>query len=201
MGIALVAAAFVRTATSSARYLHRGQSARFREWTQHASLCPDAPAPSVGLGTGRSRRRAGPPISLHGLWLLVVAVVVASYVLGAFGWLPDDPQAINVGLITRAIHPGHLLAPTFLGRDLKARLILGIQAYFLAGLLAITFPSPAEAFSVSSRGTRAAGSIRSSRTSTTSSTRSAPGADPARDRRIQPDILLLMVVVASPACR
>jgi peptide/nickel transport system permease protein len=69
----------------------------------------------------------------------VVAVVVASYLLGAFGWLPDDPQAMNVGLINAApFTSGHLLGTDFLGRDLQARLILGIQAYFLPGLLAIT---------------------------------------------------------------
>src|SRR5437660_7389528 len=71
--------------------------------------------------------------------LLVVAVVVASYLLGALGWLPHDPQAMNVGLINAApLTPGHLLGTDFLGRDLQARLILGIQAYFLPGLLAIT---------------------------------------------------------------
>lgn len=74
-----------------------------------------------------------------GYGLLVVALVLASYLLGAFGWLPHDPQAINVGLINAApFTPGHLLGTDFLGRDLQARLILGIQAYFLPGLLAIT---------------------------------------------------------------
>src|SRR5260370_5991789 len=84
--------------------------------------------------------RAGPLALLYtGYGLLVVAVVVASYVLGAFGWLPDDPQAMNVGLINAApFTPGHLLGTDFLGRDLQARLILGIQAYFLPGLLAVT---------------------------------------------------------------
>lgn len=74
-----------------------------------------------------------------GYGLLVVALVLASYLLGAFGWLPHDPQAMNVGLINAApFTPGHLLGTDFLGRDLQARLILGIQAYFLPGLLAIT---------------------------------------------------------------
>src|SRR5205809_7496207 len=58
---------------------------------------------------------------------------------GALGWLPHDPQAMNVGLINAApFTSGHLLGTDFLGRDLQARLILGIQAYFLPGLLAIT---------------------------------------------------------------
>src|SRR5256885_6921933 len=74
-----------------------------------------------------------------GYGLLVVAMVVASYMLGALGWLPDDPQAMNVELINAApFTPGHPLGTDFLGRDLQARLILGIQAYFLPGLLAIT---------------------------------------------------------------
>jgi peptide/nickel transport system permease protein len=73
-----------------------------------------------------------------GYGLLVVALVLASYVLGALGWLPHDPQAIDVGLINAApFTPGHLLGTDFLGRDLQSRLILGIQAYFLPGLLAI----------------------------------------------------------------
>jgi len=64
---------------------------------------------------------------------------VASYLLGAFGWLPRDPQAMDVGLINAApFTSGHPLGTDFLGRDLQARLILGIQAYFLPGLLAIT---------------------------------------------------------------
>src|SRR5439155_27386590 len=68
-----------------------------------------------------------------------VALVLASYLLGALGWLPHDPQAMNVGLINAApLTRGHLLGTDFLGRDLQARLTLGIQAYFLPGLLAIT---------------------------------------------------------------
>src|SRR5437899_10516946 len=33
--------------------------------------------------------------------------------------------------------PGHALGTDFLGRDMLSRLILGIQAYFLPGLLAV----------------------------------------------------------------
>src|SRR5438128_4609307 len=74
-----------------------------------------------------------------GYGLLVVALVLASYLLGAFGWLPHDPQAMNVALINAApFTSGHLLGTDFLERDLQARLLLGIQASFLPGLLAIT---------------------------------------------------------------
>jgi peptide/nickel transport system permease protein len=73
-----------------------------------------------------------------GYGLLVLALVLASYLLGAFGWLPYDPRAMNVELINAApFTPGHPLGTDFLGRDLQARLIIGIQAYFLPGLLAI----------------------------------------------------------------
>jgi len=73
-----------------------------------------------------------------GYGLLVLALVLASYLMGAFGWLPHDPRAMNVGLINTApFASGHLLGTDFLGRDLQSRLILGIQAYFLPGLLAI----------------------------------------------------------------
>ena len=74
-----------------------------------------------------------------GYGLLVVALVGVSYVLGAFNWLPHDPQAMNVALLNAPpLTPGHLLGTDFLGRDMQSRLILGIQAYFLPGLLAIT---------------------------------------------------------------
>ena len=70
--------------------------------------------------------------------LLVVVLVLASYLMGAFGWLPHDPQQMDVGLINAApFTSGHLLGTDFLGRDLQSRLIIGIQAYFLPGLLAI----------------------------------------------------------------
>src|SRR5712675_233079 len=60
-----------------------------------------------------------------GYGLLVVALVLASYLLGAFGWLPHDPQAMDIGLINAApFTPGHPLGTDFLGRDLQARLVL-----------------------------------------------------------------------------
>jgi peptide/nickel transport system permease protein len=65
--------------------------------------------------------------------------VFASYLVGAFGWLPHDPQAMNVALINApAFTAGHPLGTDFLGRDLLSRLVLGIQAYFVPGLLAVT---------------------------------------------------------------
>jgi peptide/nickel transport system permease protein len=73
-----------------------------------------------------------------GYGVVVVALVFASYLVGALGWLPHDPRAMNVALINApAFTPFHLLGTDFLGRDLLSRLVLGIQAYFLPGLLAV----------------------------------------------------------------
>jgi peptide/nickel transport system permease protein len=84
-------------------------------------------------------RRAEPlDVAYIGYGLAVVALVFASYLAGAFGWLPHDPQAVNVALLNAPPGtPGHPLGTDFLGRDIATRLILGIQAYFLPGLLAV----------------------------------------------------------------
>src|SRR3989454_11369345 len=73
-----------------------------------------------------------------GYGLLVVSLVLVSYVLGVFGWLPHDPEQIRFDLLNAPPgSAGHLLGTDFLGRDILSRLIVAIQAYFLPGLLAI----------------------------------------------------------------
>lgn len=70
--------------------------------------------------------------------LVVVTLVVVSYILGAFNLLPHDPQEINLDLLMAP--PGnasYLLGTDFMGRDILSRLVMGIQAYFLPGILAI----------------------------------------------------------------
>lgn len=70
--------------------------------------------------------------------LVVVLMVFGSYLLGASGWLPYDPQAIDMDLLNAPPNTqGHLLGTDFMGRDILSRLILAIQAYFLPGLLAV----------------------------------------------------------------
>ena len=70
--------------------------------------------------------------------LFIVALVLGSYVLGALHLLPHDPQEINLELLMAAPNTaGHLLGTDFMGRDILSRLIIGIQAYFLPGTLAI----------------------------------------------------------------
>jgi len=73
-----------------------------------------------------------------GYGVLIVTLVVVSYLLGSFNLLPRDPQEIDLGLMmARPGTEGHLLGTDFMGRDMLSRLIVGIQAYFLPGLLAI----------------------------------------------------------------
>jgi len=73
-----------------------------------------------------------------GYGLVVVTLVVLSYLLGSFKLLPRDPQDIDLELMMASpLTPGHLLGTDFMGRDMLSRLIVGIQAYFLPGLLAI----------------------------------------------------------------
>lgn len=73
-----------------------------------------------------------------GYGLFVVTLVVVSYVLGAFNWLPRDPQDLDLDLMMAPpLTAGHFLGTDFMGRDMFSRLIVGIQAYFLPGLLAI----------------------------------------------------------------
>lgn len=69
---------------------------------------------------------------------VVVALVVASYALGASRVLPLDPQKINPELtMAPPGTAGHWLGTDFMGRDILSRLVIGTQAYFLPGLLAI----------------------------------------------------------------
>lgn len=73
-----------------------------------------------------------------GYGLLIVILVLVSYALGAFRWLPHDPEQISVSLLNAPPgSAGHVLGTDFLGRDILSRLIVGIQAYFLPGLLAV----------------------------------------------------------------
>src|SRR5256885_13192295 len=81
-----------------------------------------APGP-IGEYSGLSlRQRAGPLDLVYVAYgLLVVAVVVASYLLGAFGWLPHDPQAMDIGLINAApFTSGHPLGTALISPMSKA---------------------------------------------------------------------------------
>ena len=73
-----------------------------------------------------------------GYGIAVAALVVLSYLLGMLGWLPSDPDDMDlVNMLAGPFTEGHWLGTDFMGRDLLTRLILGIQAYFLPGLLSV----------------------------------------------------------------
>ncbi len=73
-----------------------------------------------------------------GYGLCIALLVVMSYFLGAFDLLPHDPQEMDFDLLlSPPITAGHILGTDFMGRDILSRLIVGIQAYFLPGILAI----------------------------------------------------------------
>jgi len=73
-----------------------------------------------------------------GYGLLVVATVIVSYLLGVLDLLPYDHEEMDLDLMMAGpFVEGHLLGTDFLGRDLLTRLILGTEAYFLPGLLAV----------------------------------------------------------------
>ena len=71
--------------------------------------------------------------------LLIVALVLVSYIFGMLHWLPYDPQQINMDmLMAPPFSQNYWLGTDFMGRDIQSRLIMGIQAYFLPGLLAVS---------------------------------------------------------------
>ncbi len=84
------------------------------------------------------RKTDGVDLAYVGYGLLIVTLVVVSYILGSFHLLPRDPQDINLQLMLAPPGTvGYLLGTDFMGRDMLSRLIVGIQAYFLPGLLAV----------------------------------------------------------------
>jgi peptide/nickel transport system permease protein len=84
------------------------------------------------------KRVDGIDLAYVGYGLFIVTLVVISYILGSFRLLPRDPHEIDLGLMMAPPGtPGHFFGTDFMGRDMLSRLIVGIQAYFLPGLLAI----------------------------------------------------------------
>lgn len=74
-----------------------------------------------------------------GYGIFILLTVLVSYFCGLFNYLPYDPEELDLSLIMAPPGTdGHWLGTDFLGRDIATRVILGTQAYFLPGLLAIT---------------------------------------------------------------
>jgi len=71
--------------------------------------------------------------------LLIVIAVLVSYLLGVLDWLPSFPEEMDLeNMMAPPGTEGYPLGTDFMGRDILSRLIVGIQAYFLPGLFAIS---------------------------------------------------------------
>jgi len=86
----------------------------------------------------------------------ILLLVVIAYVCAVFDITPFDPDDMQLDmLLTPPLQGSHYLGTDFLGRDILTRLILGVQAYFLPGILAVSiaifFGSIVGAFSVYAR--------------------------------------------------
>ena len=77
----------------------------------------------------RSRRKGKSIAAAYGV--LVAAGVVLAYLLSLAGWLPADPDAMDLGAMNQLPSTRHLLGTDFVGRDLLARAMVGTQAFFL----------------------------------------------------------------------
>ena len=67
----------------------------------------------------------------------VATLLVLSYICSRLGWLPVDPDAMDLAFMNQPPSPAHPLGTDFVGRDLLARIMVGTQAFFLPGLLSI----------------------------------------------------------------
>ena len=88
---------------------------------------------------------------------LVLLLVVIAYICALFGITPQDPEDMALDdILTKPFQGGpYWLGTDYLGRDTLTRLILGVEAYFLPGLLAVSiaigFGSLLGAFSIYAR--------------------------------------------------
>jgi peptide/nickel transport system permease protein len=76
-----------------------------------------------------------------GYGLFTVAWIAAAYACACAGWLPADPDAMDLAAINELPSRAHPLGTDFVGRDLLARILLGTRAFLLPGLLAVAVSS------------------------------------------------------------
>jgi peptide/nickel transport system permease protein len=83
----------------------------------------------------RARRKGKSVAAAYGL--LVAAGVTIVYACSHLGLLPADPDAMDLGAMNALPSAEHWMGTDFVGRDLLARIMVGTQAFFLPGLLAV----------------------------------------------------------------
>jgi peptide/nickel transport system permease protein len=93
----------------------------------------DAPSAWRRLITQRTGRTLAATYGIS-----VVVVITVAYLCSLAGILPADPDAVNLTAMNQTPSADHLLGTDFVGRDLLARIMVGTQAFFLPGLLAVS---------------------------------------------------------------
>src|SRR5262249_20864832 len=68
----------------------------------------------------------------------VAALVITVYLCSVFGWLPRDPDAMDLDTMNALPSAAHWMGTDFVGRDLLSRIMVGTQAFFLPGLLSVS---------------------------------------------------------------
>ena len=69
----------------------------------------------------------------------ILLLVIIAYISASFNILPFDPDDMALDeILVKPFQGPYWLGTDYLGRDILTRLILGIQAYFLPGLLAVS---------------------------------------------------------------
>jgi len=86
----------------------------------------------------------------------ILTLVIIAYLCSLFNLMPHDPDEMALDdILTKPFQTPYWLGTDYLGRDILTRLILGVQAYFLPGLLAVSisigFGSLLGAFSIYAR--------------------------------------------------
>ena len=67
----------------------------------------------------------------------IAMLLTTAYVCSRLGWLPVDPDAMDLSAMNQPPDGAHLMGTDFVGRDLLSRIMLGTQAFFVPGLLSI----------------------------------------------------------------
>lgn len=92
----------------------------------------EAPGVLRRLRSGSAARSLG-----IGYGSAVVLGVMAVYLCSLGGWLPHDPDAVDLAIINQTPSAAHWLGTDFVGRDLLSRIMVGTEAFFLPGLLSV----------------------------------------------------------------
>ena len=70
--------------------------------------------------------------------VLIIGLLTLAYLANVFTILPHDPQDMALdAVMLPPFHKGYLLGTDYLGRDELTRLIMGTNAYFIPGLMAV----------------------------------------------------------------